>query len=272
MAEAKETVIETGLAKPDEIAGMWGDYKPNLPRDLVLPEIKISREAVMFMFPGDEAKKSFDAYLLHSHASRSYWVGEYNEAGSSSLPTCISVDGLVPIDMRRDDYEMQAKVCAECKHDAWGSGKEERGKACQQQMRLYFFVPGNSLPYVLKVPPTSLGKRGMLKLWFGTALNAVSSAVGKPILPLALTTWELLKSTSASGFSTAILKPTLVSVTTDRDMAKAIATMFRASSRFWTPEVLSDHISQESADKSEGGTETQEAEWKPAEPGSDVPF
>jgi hypothetical protein len=76
------------------------------------------------------------------------------ESGSTERPDCYSNDGTHPAP---DAPTPQAKSCAACPHNVFGSGKEGRGKACQDNRRLAV-APAGRLddPMLLRIPPTSL--------------------------------------------------------------------------------------------------------------------
>lgn len=88
--------------------------------------------------------------------SKTYYDGGYEE-GSAEKPTCHSDDGKAPA---LDAQVPQAKSCAVCPRNVWGSRVTEngaKGKACSDLRRLCV-VPGGELtkPMLLRVPAGSL--------------------------------------------------------------------------------------------------------------------
>lgn len=58
-----------------------------------------------------------EVIILLAQPTRSFWKDAY-QSGSSTPPTCRSLDGLVPVP---DSPEVQSKTCAGCPRGAWGS-------------------------------------------------------------------------------------------------------------------------------------------------------
>jgi hypothetical protein len=90
--------------------------------------------------------------------TKTYYRDGFKE-GSADKPTCYSDDGIAPA---KDAQEAQAKKCAVCQHNAWGSGVNDKGeptkgKACADVLRLAV-VPAGQLndPMLLRVPAASL--------------------------------------------------------------------------------------------------------------------
>lgn len=87
--------------------------------------------------------------------SKSFYLDEY-QPGSGEAPDCSSADGVRPDTWAEDP---QAKTCADCPHNEWGSGKNGKGKRCSDHKQLIVAAPGQLEGgdlYVLTVPPTSL--------------------------------------------------------------------------------------------------------------------
>lgn len=103
----------------------------------------------------DEPASNIQVVILDANPelSKTYYESEYEE-GSNAKPTCASDDGIKPL---ADVEEQQSKTCAACPHNAWGSGKNGRGKACQDARRLAVAPAGQlNEPMLLRVPPASL--------------------------------------------------------------------------------------------------------------------
>jgi hypothetical protein len=105
---------------------------------------------------GDMAPaQSVDVVLLRAsrELSKVYYINPYEE-GSAAAPDCSSAKGDVP---DPGVEHPQSKSCATCPHNAWNSGKNGKGKACQDSRRVAVAtVTGMQEPMLLRVPPTSL--------------------------------------------------------------------------------------------------------------------
>jgi hypothetical protein len=92
----------------------------------------------------------------HKGVAKTYFDKVY-EPGSEDAPMCYSKDGIVPAE---DAEERQAKKCAICPHNQWGSRITKsgaKGKKCADVKRLAVALPGAlNDPMLLRVPPTSL--------------------------------------------------------------------------------------------------------------------
>lgn len=99
-----------------------------------------------------ESRPILEGVILHWQDARAYWASEY--AGGEP-PQCASEDGLRGIGDPGGD-------CTVCPFASFGSDpKGSRGQACKQVRRLFMLMPGQILPVVVSVPPTSIG--GMRK-------------------------------------------------------------------------------------------------------------
>lgn len=105
-----------------------------------------------------EPASSIDVVIVgrNPHRSKVFYATGYVE-GSDAKPTCYSNNGLSP---EADAAEPQAKKCATCAHNQWGSRISEagsKGKACADSHRLAIATPGaigDSM--LLRVPAASL--------------------------------------------------------------------------------------------------------------------
>jgi len=110
--------------------------------------------------PGDddEAAGSLEVVILATNPNKSkvFYATGYEE-GSSAKPDCYSNDGIAPAS---DAEDPQAKKCAACPHNQWGSRITDngaKGKACADSMRLAI-APAGQLndPMLLRVPAATL--------------------------------------------------------------------------------------------------------------------
>lgn len=116
-------------------------------------------ERTLITKPGDDDPAgSIEVVIVRANKERSkvFYASGYVE-GSVDKPTCYSNDGLAPA---ADAAEPQAKKCAVCPHNAWGSKVTEsgtKGKACADSRRLAVAaLDAVGDPMLLRVPAASL--------------------------------------------------------------------------------------------------------------------
>jgi hypothetical protein len=113
---------------------------------------------------GDEGEPaaSLEAIIVavNPNKSKVFYDSGYEE-GSVAKPTCYSNDGLSPA---ADAENPQAKKCAVCPHNQWGSRITDnggKGKACGDSMRLAISPPDQlNDPMLIRVPAASLKTLG----------------------------------------------------------------------------------------------------------------
>lgn len=120
-----------------------------------LPEIEVVHAAGLFKMPDATTCQKFEAVILDTHRTNSYW-GPEQETGS--MPKCFSKDGITPTEQSE---EKQSEKCADCTMNTFGTqvkddGSIGRGKACLNSRQLYLMMPGNKLPFKLQASPTSI--------------------------------------------------------------------------------------------------------------------
>lgn len=96
---------------------------------------------------GRDSVELLDVIVVHWQATRGYWPGEF--AGSQP-PECSSENGI---------FGNRYGPCEQCKHSKFGSNGER--PACKEMRRLLLLLPGNSMPFLFSVPPSSI------KAWDG---------------------------------------------------------------------------------------------------------
>jgi hypothetical protein len=112
----------------------------------------------------DEAATALEVVILRVNPKKSkvYYVAGY-EDGVAAKPDCYSNDGIKPA---ADSANPQCKTCAACPHNVWGSGKEGRGRACSDSVRIAIASPSQlNEPMLLRIPPATikaLGEYGKL--------------------------------------------------------------------------------------------------------------
>lgn len=109
----------------------------------------------------DEPASSLEVVILKAgpageKLSKVFYEGGYTE-GSDDKPACYSNDGVAP---SINSQNPQAKTCAACPHNVWGSKISESGsktKACVDSKRLAIAPAGQiNDPMLLRVPAASL--------------------------------------------------------------------------------------------------------------------
>lgn len=113
--------------------------------------------------------------------SKVYYAKGYSEGGEAVKPDCASNQGDKPDAGVKNP---QAKSCAVCPHNQWGSKIGEnggKGKACQDSVRIAIAAPGQiNDPMLLRVPPASiraLGELGQSCAKRGVSYNAVITKI-----------------------------------------------------------------------------------------------
>lgn len=115
-------------------------------------------EVIMRQDDPDDPASSLPLVILKTHpgVAKTYFEGTYEE-GSDDKPTCYSPDGIAPGENAED---RQAKKCAICPRNQWGSRITESGKKAKQcsDVKRLAVAPLGQLndPMLLRVPPTSL--------------------------------------------------------------------------------------------------------------------
>jgi hypothetical protein len=133
----------------------------------------------------DSAATSLDVVLLKANkgTSKVFYLKGYNpEQSEGQKPDCYSGDGITPAG---DAKTPQAKKCATCPHNQWGSRITEKGaskgKACNDTVRMAVAAAGLlNDPMLLRVPPASiraLGEYGQTLAKRGVAYNMVVTKV-----------------------------------------------------------------------------------------------
>jgi hypothetical protein len=120
-------------------------------------------ERTLITKPGeDDPAASLEVVVLDLNGvnSKVYYASGYQE-GNDSKPTCYSNNGKHP---EADSAEPQAKLCASCAHNQWGSritpdGK--KGKSCSDSRRMAIATPDAPAdPMLVRVPAASLKAMG----------------------------------------------------------------------------------------------------------------
>lgn len=148
---------------------------------------KINKDAQVFVDPFGKSFDEIKAIVLFKQKTRGCW-----EEGNK-IPLCSSFDGMMGTDANGN-----SRRCAECPRNAWGSGKEGRGKECKEMRRMFLLTPENALPIQLSFPPTSIS---VIDNFFSARLTNRISDIAKEVK-------FSLAASSANGFdfAKAVLK------------------------------------------------------------------
>lgn len=127
---------------------------------------------------------SIEVVLMKANKGNSkvFYAKGYQEGAENTKPDCFSNEGTKP---DASIEKPQAKSCATCQHNQWGSKIGEnggKGKACQDSVRMAIAAPDQlNDPFLLRVPPASiraLAEYGDFLKKRGVAYNMVLTRVG----------------------------------------------------------------------------------------------
>jgi hypothetical protein len=148
----------------------------------------VVRDGVRTVLPNpkdpDSPATAIDVVVVKANkgTSKVFYAGGYSEGGDQKKPDCFSNTGDRPDPSVKSP---QAKSCATCTHNQWGSRTGEnggKGKACQDSVRIAIAAPGMlNDPMLLRVPPASiraLGEFGQACAKRGLPYNAVVTKLG----------------------------------------------------------------------------------------------
>lgn len=98
--------------------------------------------------PDGKVATEFSGVVIYAQDSRAYWKeGLDDGAGAGKPPDCASDDA-------ETGHGDPGGACAHCPLAEFGS--DGRGQACKQVRLLFVLLPGELLPVVVSLPPTSL--------------------------------------------------------------------------------------------------------------------
>lgn len=169
-----------------------------------------------------------------------WYAGSYVEGAEPGKPDCYSVDGEKPA---ADAEKPQAKSCAACPKNQWGSkvstdGTNSKGKACSDTIRLAV-APVSALndPMLLRIPPASIkaaGEYGKLLAKRGVPLGAVITKLKfNPDAPTPQVMFDPVGFLSEAQFAE-------VSETAESDTVKAILDAAPVETEAPAPSVLDE--------------------------------
>lgn len=146
----EEKRLEVLKALAEDLHGNLENEEPEF------PQIRILHSAALFEFPDGTKEETFRGVMIEILPARAWW--EPIMSTERVPPECYSRDWIRP---DPEAPRQQAKTCAECSWNAWGSavdpqGKPTRGKACRMRKRIFLQLENHEIPFVLSVPPMSL--------------------------------------------------------------------------------------------------------------------
>lgn len=130
------------------------------------------------------AVPSIDVVIIKANkgTSKVFYMKGYQEGAENQKPDCFSNHGVVP---DPSVEKPQAKSCAVCPHNQWGSKIGDnggKGKACSDSVRLAVAQPDLiNDPHLLRVPPATikaLGEYGKALAKRGVPYTAVVTKIG----------------------------------------------------------------------------------------------
>ena len=128
----------------------------------------------------DEPANSIIVAILRINpgTSKAFYMEGFVE-GENGKPDCFSSDGIRP---DPSSTNKQAKTCAACPHNAFGSASTGRGKACPDTKRMAVAqIDRLDDPILLRVPPTSiknLGNYGAFLASKGVDMRWMATQIG----------------------------------------------------------------------------------------------
>ena len=241
-----------GALSAEVMNELYGDDACTPLTGLSFNVIKVIRETAQYELGPDKFAKSFKANVLFFHSAHQWWEIPFDKRTEedSPVPNCYSVDGIRPC----GGDKMQADICFNCPLDVFGSGKDDRGKACRNTVRMLLVREGTYFPEILIFPPTSIGKVSSLSKWKSgiysemaeslskKGLKVNRDAQGNPLVPMwpAVVEFTLEKKKFPSGEASLILMKTTETLTPDTpetlEKCQSIAAMVKAARQTYDAE------------------------------------
>lgn len=124
------------------------EYEEHGDIGISMPTIKVpSGGGMAFELPDEAVSKTIDCVIVNWHEMNLLWINSYD--GSKNPPDCISNDG-------KEGEGYPGGHCKTCQNNQFGEDGE--GKACKNIIRAYILAEGQIMPWVLNVPPSSIGE------------------------------------------------------------------------------------------------------------------
>lgn len=224
-ALAKKPETENALALSDaEQDDIFGSSTLDKSTPLYLKHYKIVKDSAEFEVGPDERVKKLVGHVLYKHCSSKFFKGKFNPS-EPSPPDCYSTNGVKPDG--GEDVQCTG-ICVQCEKDKYGSGDNEKSKACKNYIQLLFLPDGAFIPVTISASAASLGKNSDLQKWLDGVVNEVSTAynkigkknnAGEPIVDFwwAKVEITLVKKTFSNGEASAVVIKTLGILLPDSD-------------------------------------------------------
>lgn len=147
-----------GMFKIEKLGGVSGGFPIISIKGKVFTKVAGDDREIIKKPGEDDPASSIDVVILKQNIalSKVYYEGSYSE-GSDEKPTCYSNNGHSP---EADAVAPQAKKCAVCPHNQWGSRITEnggKGKSCSDSRRIAVAPLGMiNDPMLIRIPAASL--------------------------------------------------------------------------------------------------------------------
>ena len=179
MAEVPSYILNPELARQandDAAAGISTGMPPRLKlsgKQFTLVDANGDETAFpagkMVIGPDDNAYLPMVILRAKKPLQKTWYATAFNPGEEGKSPDCFSTDSLRP---DPTSPSPQSELCANCPHNAFGSGTDQngnatKGKACSDTKTLAVFIPGSRKTetdpkaYMFKIPPASLKNFGM---------------------------------------------------------------------------------------------------------------
>lgn len=139
MTEIEVQELTTILNQNFDESGSGIDFRPQ--------RYKINKDAQVFVDPFNKSLDELRGIVLFKQKVRGCW-----EEGNK-IPLCSSFDAIEGIDANNNH-----RKCASCPQNAWGSGKDGKGKECKEMRRIFLMTNEIALPIQVSFPPTSISE------------------------------------------------------------------------------------------------------------------
>ena len=124
------------------------EYEEHGDIGISMPTVKVpAGGGRAFELPEDQVAQTIECVIVNWHEMNLLWLNAYD--GSKNPPDCISNDG-------KEGEGYPGGNCKACQYNQFAP--DGSGKACKNIIRAYILVKDQVMPWVLNVPPSSLGE------------------------------------------------------------------------------------------------------------------
>jgi len=117
----------------------------------------------------EDAVRSIDGIVVFQRRQRAYWI---RDDPDGSAPDCFSDDTITGTGDRIGNGESTTQLCKDCPFAQWGSDRAGgKGQDCGLKNLLFILRPGEFLPTIMLLPPTSI------KVWHKFLLRQASRGI-----------------------------------------------------------------------------------------------